>query len=85
MTIEQLEAMGEEEMETITKGTNMEALMPEQAYDLDQKIADAAVTAVLHGVPFERFLELCEAAMDCADAQLLGLAREEVSNGGVNV
>jgi hypothetical protein len=54
----------DEEMEAITEGTNMEGLTPDQAAVLDQTIANAAGCAASFGVPHERFLELCDAAMD---------------------
>jgi hypothetical protein len=56
--------MTDEEMEAITQGTNMEGLTPGQTYVLDATIADAADCAASCGVPFERFLELCEAAFE---------------------
>jgi hypothetical protein len=41
-----------------------------QVFDLEQAIYLAAKRADLLGVSMERFLELCEAALDVADAKI---------------
>jgi hypothetical protein len=65
-TFDPYQLLTAEEMEAITEGTNMEGLTPNQAYALDQTIANAVGYAAKLGVSHERFLELCDAARDVA-------------------